>query len=70
MLGATKPKFRGVEFSEINVDDKSHADLVAKYQVTGIPKLVFLDDKGETLYNGGAPMDEVNLTELIGRYAN
>ncbi len=69
MLGATKPKFRSVQFEEINIDDQSQAELVQRYNVKGIPRLVFLDDKGAVLYNGGAPMDEANLTQMIAQYA-
>lgn len=70
MLGATKPKFRSVQFEEVNIDDQSQAELVQRYQVRGIPKLVFLDDRGQVLYNGGSPLDEANLTKLIGQFAN
>lgn len=70
MLGATKPKFRSVQFEEINIDDQSQAEIVQRYGVKGIPRLVFLDDKGTVLYNGGAPLDEGNLTKLIGQFAN
>ena len=66
MFEATKSKFRDVSFEVVDVDqDKTTG---AKYGVSGIPHLVFLDGGGNVLYNGGAFHDEDSFASAIGKY--
>ena len=53
MFGATKSKFSDIRFEELNVDDSSSKELSAKYGVSGIPCVVFLDGSGNVLFKGG-----------------
>ncbi|MBX9952548.1 MAG: hypothetical protein K2Y39_25470 [Candidatus Obscuribacterales bacterium] len=66
MFDATKRKFSDVQFQVVDVDQDK--DLSNKYDVKGIPKLVFLDASGNILYNGGAFRDEESFAEAINRF--
>lgn len=68
MFDAVKRRYSDVSFQQLNVDDNSNASLSSQYNVTGIPRLVFLDAGGNVLYNGGAPRDEDSLNNLISQY--
>lgn len=66
MFEATKRKFNDVNFQVIDVDqDKTTG---AKYGVSGIPHLVFLDSSDNVLYNGGAFHDEESFVQAIQRF--
>ena len=66
MFEATKRKFNDVNFQVVDVDqDKTTG---AKYGVSGIPHLVFLDSNGTVLYSGGAFGDEESFTQAVNRY--
>lgn len=53
VFGATKSKFSDIRFEELNVDDGATKELSAKYGVSGIPCVVFLDGSGNVLFKGG-----------------
>jgi len=63
---ATKSKYRDVNFQVVDVDqDKATS---AKYGVSGIPHLVFLDASENVLYSGGAFGDEDSFAQAINRF--
>lgn len=66
MFDATKRKFSDVQFQVVDVDQDK--DLSSRYDVKGIPRLVFLDASGNVLYNGGAFHDEDSFAEAINRF--
>ncbi len=68
MFDATKYKMRNITFQQIDIDNDSYKDLVRKYNVSGIPRLVFLDASDTVLYNGGAVRDESALADKINSY--
>lgn len=68
MFGATKSKFRDINFQELNVDEESTKALSAKYGVRGIPCVVFLDSSGNVLYNGGPQRDEEGFAAQIQQF--
>lgn len=66
MFEATKRKFSDVNFQVVDVDqDKATG---AKYNVSGIPHLVFLDSSENVLYSGGAFGDEESFAQAIQRF--
>ncbi|PZM80259.1 MAG: hypothetical protein DKT66_13390 [Candidatus Melainabacteria bacterium] len=66
MFEATKRKFNGVYFQVVDVDKDK--ELSAKYGVSGIPHLVFLDGADKVLYSGGAFSDENSFADAINRF--
>ncbi len=63
---AAANKYRGVmDFQR--VDAEENTDLKAKYNVRSYPRLVYLDGKGNTLYNEGRGAFSERLTELTGK---
>lgn len=68
MFDATKNKYRDIQFTQYDTDDVGNAVLKQKFQVTGIPRLVFLDAGGNVLYNGGAFGDQAAFEEMIKQY--
>ncbi len=47
MLDAKKQTLNKVDVVLLNVDNSRWSDLIDKYDVNGIPKLIFFDEKGE-----------------------
>ncbi len=47
MIDAKKENTNKVDVVLLNVDNPRWAELIDKYNVNGIPKLIFFDDKGE-----------------------
>ncbi|MBX9668424.1 MAG: hypothetical protein K2X93_12435 [Candidatus Obscuribacterales bacterium] len=68
MFDATKYKMRNITFQQVDIDNNNYADLVRKYSVSGIPRLVFLDAGDNVLYNGGAVKDENAFLDKINSY--
>ncbi|CAN5461724.1 hypothetical protein BH11CYA1_BH11CYA1_00730 [soil metagenome] len=68
MFGATKSKFSDIRFEELNVDDSSTKELSAKYGVSGIPCVVFLDNSGNVLYKGGPSRDADGFAAQIQQF--
>ena len=46
MLNVKKENFNKIDIVLLNVDNSRWSDLIDKYDVNGIPKLAFFDDKG------------------------
>lgn len=62
-----KTQFNDVTFEEIDFD--SSPDLKAKYSVTNIPHLVFLDAGGKVLFSrAGAPRSVESFSRLVQSY--
>jgi len=68
VFDATKSKIRDVDFQQLNIDDASNSDLVRRYEVKGIPRVVFLDSSGNVLYNGSPARDEEGFAQSIQRF--
>lgn len=68
MFDATKSKFRDVEFRQLDIDDASNADLVQRYGVRGIPRVVFLDASGNVLFNGSPSRSPEGFEQSIQRF--
>jgi thioredoxin-related protein len=68
VFDATTPKFRDVDFQRLNTDDSGNGELAQKYHASSIPRLVFLDNSGTVLYNGGAPQNPEDFEQLIARF--
>ncbi|MDZ4836552.1 MAG: thioredoxin family protein [Candidatus Melainabacteria bacterium] len=64
---AVKNKFSGkVKLETLNAEDSANAALVAKYQVSAYPTLVYLDANGTVLKNqSGCPADADSFAEEI-----
>jgi tetratricopeptide (TPR) repeat protein len=59
-------KYRNsMDFEHVNADD--NADLKEKYGIKSYPRLVYLDGRGNVLYNEGRGAFSNRLTELTGR---
>jgi len=65
---ATKPKYRDINFQELDLDDPSNAGLKQQYSVNSVPRLIFLDSNNKVLYNGGADSSPGAFDELIAQY--
>jgi len=63
---AVKPKFNDIQFEDVDYD--SNQDLKAQYNVTSVPRLVFLDSAGKVLFNGNTPRTPEGFTHLIQKY--
>ncbi|MBP7862913.1 hypothetical protein KA183_14605 [bacterium] len=63
---AAANKYRGVmDFQRLDAEENT--DLKAKYNVRSYPRLVYLDGKGNILYNEGRGAFSERLTELSGK---
>lgn len=67
MYESVKPQFRDIQFEEIDFD--TNPELRAKYNVSAIPHLVFLDSTGKVLLSRtGAPRSAESFSRLIQSY--
>lgn len=67
MYESVKPQFRDIQFEEIDFD--TNPELRAKYNVSAIPHLVFLDSTGKVLLSRtGAPGSAESFSRLIQSY--
>jgi thioredoxin-related protein len=65
---ATKNKFRDVAFQSLNLDDQSSKGLANQYNVSSIPRVIFLDGNGNTLYNGTPASDEQGFSQQLSQF--
>jgi len=68
VFDATKSKFSDVSFQQMNLAEDSSKEVSAKYGVTGIPCVVFLDGSGNVLFNGGPARTVESFTEQIQQF--
>ncbi len=70
MLGATKNKFRDVNFETVDLTERGgpNSEIAARYGVKGIPYVVFLDSSGTEIYGANPPFEEAAFTALIKQY--
>ena len=67
IFDTVKSKFNDVSFEEIDFDTAQ--DLRAKYSVTNIPHMVFLDSTGKVLFSrAGAPRSVESFERLVRSY--
>ena len=59
-------KYRTVDFQHVDAEDPSNADMKQKYSIKSYPRLVYLDGKGNVLYNEGRGEFSTRLQELTG----
>jgi thioredoxin-like negative regulator of GroEL len=57
---------RDIDFERVNLDERK--DLGAQYGIRSIPRVVFLDGGGKTLYVGSPARDEDSFSESIQRF--
>lgn len=65
---AAKPKFRDIQFQELDLDDPVNSELKSRYKISSIPRLVMLDDRGNVLYNASPPREQADLEATINQY--
>ncbi len=68
MFDATKRKFSDVSFQSLDLDDPGSQSAAQKYNVHGIPHIVFLDAAGNVLYNGSPMRTEEGFAQQIQTY--
>ncbi|HEY9775865.1 MAG TPA: thioredoxin family protein [Planktothrix sp.] len=68
VFDATANKHPEIEFERLQLDDPANAEIVRKFDVTTIPRVVMLDDKGEPLYNGSPLGTESGFEMQLDRY--
>ncbi len=59
-------KYRTVDFQHVDAEDPSNADMKQKYGIKSYPRLVYLDGRGNVLYNEGRGEFSNRLQELTG----
>ncbi len=62
---AASQKVTGVKWEKKKIDEDQNRSLVDKFNVHSVPRLVILDARGQSLYNGKPPQDEDSLIALI-----
>lgn len=60
-------KYRTVDFQHVDAEAPGNAEMTQKYGIKGYPSLVYLDGKGNVLYNEGRGEFANRLHELTGR---
>lgn len=63
-----KLKYKGIEFTRLNVADNSNAELIAKYGVSNYPTTVVIDQAGKVLHNQAGPIIGDGFTSMMDGY--
>jgi thiol-disulfide isomerase/thioredoxin len=59
--------YRSVDFQHVDAEDPANLEMKQKYGIKSYPRLVYLDGKGNVLYNEGRGEFSNRLHELTGR---
>lgn len=59
-------KDNGVVFAEMDVMNVDHMEEAQKYNVRGVPSVVFLRGDGSTMITGSTPREIAKIKELAG----
>jgi hypothetical protein len=68
VFDATQQKYPEIEFERVKLDEPENAELVRKYNVFGIPRVVMVDDKGDALFNGSPQMTQSGFESQLNQY--
>lgn len=63
-----KLKYKGIEFTRLNVADNSNAELMNKYGVSNYPTTVVLDQSGKVLHNQVGPIIGDSFSSMMDGY--
>lgn len=63
-----KLKYKGIEFTRLNVADNSNAELISKYGVSNYPTTVVIDQAGKVLHNQAGPIIGDGFTSMMDGY--
>lgn len=65
---ATSSQFRSIRFEKKNIDHDENKDMVQRFGIQAIPRMVILDKNDKVLYNESPPRDEESLAAVIKKF--
>jgi thioredoxin-related protein len=63
-----KTRYTGITFKRFDAEAPENAAMVQKFSVSAYPTIVFLDGKGNVLYNAAGSLEGDSFFSLIDQY--